>query len=368
MDRFASHTGRDLPYRTKKFPAVLKEIEQGIIEGFAAIMGVVDWYEEVIDNGAFKKTLHTNRGRIALCWQHNWREPIGKPSVLKEVKADKLPDVLREKYPEATGGLYFKSKIVDTRQGRDAKVLIREGVVDEMSIGFDVPKGGLYDHEDGHVHLKEIELYEISPVTMAAMPAAVVTEYKGVEPPEPPQVRVEETDDYIHVPVRDVAQFVADSFRTIDLSKEQGIKAVIGKFKTDPQGPTHVQKCMFAKAKGWTVEKAKQWVAEHRDDLKTRATMYAVLGNGRVHRREVFGGWWQSDTETSPQWEPVEFDLSDPLYARRQEAVGLLEKGEYREAHRMLGELISELPQPTLGRAEELALRAGVLEAEISAL
>jgi len=300
MDRFRNHSGPELPYKTKRFPAQFKEIEKGEIEGFAAIMGVVDWYKEVIDNGAFKKTLKENKGRIALCWQHNWREPIGRPSVLKEVKANKLPEELREKYPEATGGLYFKSKIVDTRQGKDAKILIREGVVDEMSIGFDVYAGGFYDHEDGHVHLREVELFEISPVTMAANPAAEISDYKGVEPPQAPEAKVEETDDYIHIPIRDAAQFVADSFRTIDLSKEQGIKAVIGKFKTDPQGSTHVQKCMFAKAKGWTVEKAKQWVADHKDDLKSRGRMYVALGDGRIFSREVFEAWWASEDECIP--------------------------------------------------------------------
>jgi len=64
----------------------------------------------------------------------------------------------------------------------------------------------------------------------------------------------------------------------------------------------------------------------------------------------------------------VLFDVQDPLYEKHCQIVELLERKQYAEAYRMLKELISELPQPTLGRAEELALRARVLEAEINTL
>lgn len=74
----------------------------------------------------------------------------------------------------------------------------------------------------------------------------------------------EETEKYIHIPIRDKAQFVKASFRTITISKSRGILAVIGKYKSDPNGPTHIQKYMFSKAKGWTMEKARKWVREHR--------------------------------------------------------------------------------------------------------
>jgi len=55
----------------------------------------------------------------------------------------------------------------------------------------------------------------------------------------------EETENYIHIRVRDPDDFVDDSFRTITFSEADGIKSVIGKLKSDPDGPTHVQKCLF---------------------------------------------------------------------------------------------------------------------------
>jgi hypothetical protein len=74
----------------------------------------------------------------------------------------------------------------------------------------------------------------------------------------------EETDAFIHIPVRDAGDFVQDSFRTIDIDADKGIKAVIGKLKSDPEGSTHIQKFLFDKSKEWTMEKAQAWVDEHK--------------------------------------------------------------------------------------------------------
>jgi len=73
----------------------------------------------------------------------------------------------------------------------------------------------------------------------------------------------ESTDRYHHIPIKDSGDFVEGSFATIDLSKDQGIKAVIGKLKSDPSGPTHIQKYLFDVEK-WSMVDAKKWVDEHK--------------------------------------------------------------------------------------------------------
>jgi hypothetical protein len=79
----------------------------------------------------------------------------------------------------------------------------------------------------------------------------------------------EETEDFIHIPVRDSGLFLEGKFRTIDIDAGKGIKAVIGKLKSDPKGSTVVQKFIFDKDKDWTMEKAKAWVAEHKDSVES---------------------------------------------------------------------------------------------------
>jgi hypothetical protein len=74
----------------------------------------------------------------------------------------------------------------------------------------------------------------------------------------------EETENFIHIPVDDAADFVENSFRTIDIDVDKGIKAVVGKLKSDPKGSTHIQKFLFDKSKDWTMEKAQAWIEEHK--------------------------------------------------------------------------------------------------------
>jgi hypothetical protein len=93
--------------------------------------------------------------------------------------------------------------------------------------------------------------------------AGMVGKSREVSKPAP-----DVTENYIRWRIRQPGRFVENSYRIIELSKAQGIKAVIGKYKSDPDGPTHVQSVLFAKGK-WTTEKARVWIGKHRDQLKT---------------------------------------------------------------------------------------------------
>lgn len=307
-------------YRTKRtVPGVIKAFDagEGILEGYASVAGILDSYEEIVDKGAFKRTLVDFEGRHAFCWQHDWHEVIGLILELKEVPRSKLPKEFQEKYPEATGGLHFRSQVLDTRQGRDAKILLQAGAVKEMSIGFDLYDDGAYTGDDEYTHLRHIKLYEISPVTMGATPGAQVVDYKADEP-SIPYGKPEETEDFISIPNPGVGD--CDVTATITISEEEGIQArYCGEIKK-------VRTFIFAKAKGWTMAKAQKWVEDHQDEFKGE------------------------------------------IVAMLQDALERLLANETEEAYNILRGLVAELPQPTLEEAEELILRACVLEAETSIL
>jgi hypothetical protein len=82
-----------------------------------------------------------------------------------------------------------------------------------------------------------------------------------------PHMDPEVTENYVRIRVRNPDLFVDGSFRTIVLSTDQGIHAIIGKLKSDPGGSTVIQNYMFELAKGWTMEKAQAWVAQHKDAM-----------------------------------------------------------------------------------------------------
>jgi len=249
------------PKERKSFPLVLEEkavdLEEGTFGAYFAVTGNFDG-EDIIDKGAFKKTLAEGGHRVKLYHIHDWREPIGNPLELKEVPRSKLPKEVLERAPDATGGLYARCKISLTTRGQDDLILLRDGVLNEGSIGYDTIKEAWDELEDGVQvrHIKELKLYDISLVPLAMNAAAVVTDVKEFKP--------EETEEYIHIPVRAAGDFVEGSFRTITISADQGIKAVIGKLTSDPDGSTKIQKYLFAKDKGWTMEKARAWVKEHK--------------------------------------------------------------------------------------------------------
>lgn len=110
----------------------------------------------------------------------------------------------------------------------------------------------------------DVELLEISQVTVPSNASAIQGEsyYSFIKSfitkPEP-----ETSGDYIIIRVEDPDKFVSDSFRTITISAEKGIKATIGKYKSDPDGSTHIQRYLFDKDK-WTLAEAEVWVRDHK--------------------------------------------------------------------------------------------------------
>ena len=68
---------------TKYYPFALKESDpdEGTFEGIASAYGVVDSDNEVVDRGAFAKTVRESAHRIKLYYNHGWlyREPPIEP-------------------------------------------------------------------------------------------------------------------------------------------------------------------------------------------------------------------------------------------------------------------------------------------------
>lgn len=90
---------------------------------------------------------------------------------------------------------------------------------------------------------------------------------KETTKPEP-----EEEGDFIIIRVKDPDYFDPDSFRTIDISAEKGIKATVGCKKGEYEGGkcqigTEVQRYLFDKEK-WTTEDAQAWVDENAKALE----------------------------------------------------------------------------------------------------
>ncbi len=156
----------DLPFEFKGVKIETKEdgSEVGTFTGLASTFGNKDLMGDVVEEGAFAKSLASPES-IRMLWQHDVRSPIGVWADLRETKA----------------GLKVKGELIlEVRQAREALALMKGGALDALSIGFRVPKGGaVFDEGTGVRRLKQIELLEISLVTIPANPKARVQTVKS---------------------------------------------------------------------------------------------------------------------------------------------------------------------------------------------
>jgi len=157
-----------MEFKALKFDDSHVNIENRTFMGYASTFGNVDEVGDVIERGAFKKSIK-ERGpkgsnQIKVLWQHN--EPLGIPLEMYEDEK----------------GLYVEGKVSKTRLGDEALELMKDGVVDKMSIGFSIPKGKmLWDDQTGTRKIKEVKLFEFSPVTFPANEQASITGMKSLE-------------------------------------------------------------------------------------------------------------------------------------------------------------------------------------------
>ncbi len=98
-----------------------------------------------------------------------------------------------------------------------------------------------------------------------------------VKPRGDPEV----TEKFVRVRVRDPELFVENSFRTILLSADEGIHAVIGKLKSSPKGGSVGQNYMFELAKGWTLDRARAWARERKDSADFTTSIIGPAGYPR---------------------------------------------------------------------------------------
>src|SRR3990170_1861002 len=87
---------------------------------------------------------------------------------------------------------------------------------------------------------------------------------------------VDVTKNYIRIRIKSPSLFQKDSFRTIDISKSRGIKAVIGKLRG--KSTTTVQSYLFDRTK-WSVKEAKKWIKDHKSKGEFNVQKTLVTAN-----------------------------------------------------------------------------------------
>ncbi|MCA0354710.1 MAG: HK97 family phage prohead protease [Chloroflexi bacterium] len=138
----------------------------GQYEGYFSIFGNIDDGLDVIEAGAFTKTLQERARRIKVFMAHDWSKLLGPP-----------PDVIHED----SRGLYAKGRLtLGSFWGKEAWELMADGALTEGSIGFfSIPDKTEY-RDNGVRVLREVKLYEISPVPLGMNPLTDVQAIKSL--------------------------------------------------------------------------------------------------------------------------------------------------------------------------------------------
>lgn len=148
-------------------PLELKSAEKdGTFTGYAAVFGNVDLGRDVIVPGAFKSAKTTTDGKLRIAIGHRMDQLAGKASFKQDDR-----------------GLYVEGKLsLGVSYVKDAYELMRDGVLNGLSVGFNILKDGSTweDREDEYVRvIKAAELWEFSIVPFGMNPEALVDSVKA---------------------------------------------------------------------------------------------------------------------------------------------------------------------------------------------
>lgn len=152
---------------------------QGIVECFVAAIGNKDSVGDVVVTGAFTESLKRRKPRVV--WGHNWNDPIGKVLEIYEVPANdpRLPMKMKQ---AGVGGLYAKVQFnLAAEKGREAFTNVAFfGQEQEWSIGYKTINATFDPNMQANI-LREVELYEVSPVLHGANQLTATLSVKSEE-------------------------------------------------------------------------------------------------------------------------------------------------------------------------------------------
>lgn len=150
--------------------------ETGLVTAIVSVTGVRDEVDDIIMPGAYKASLQKRTPKGV--WSHDWNLWTAKTESVEEILPGdpRLPTITRagKTWPKEAGVLLVKARFnLETQQGREAFSNVKFFADEcEWSIGYTVLSGKSTRDAQGVRMIKQIELFEFSPVLFGAMPLA----------------------------------------------------------------------------------------------------------------------------------------------------------------------------------------------------
>ena len=160
--------------KIKEMQVKYRDDGNGQIEGYAStFIRQADSYGDVVKQGAFAKTL-----------AERWNGGKGIPFLWAHKMDDLKAFIGTAEAEEDEKGLHFVAKFDDTEEAQKVRKLYKDGRLRKFSFAYDVKEEGLVTLENGMKanELRELDLFEISAVTIPANDDAGVVDVKSAEP------------------------------------------------------------------------------------------------------------------------------------------------------------------------------------------
>ena len=160
--------------KIKEMQVKYRDDGNGQIEGYAStFIRKPDSYGDVVKQGAFTKTL-----------AERWNGGKGIPFLWAHKMDDLKAFIGTAEAEEDEKGLHFVATFDDTEEAQKVRQLYKDGRLRKFSFAYEVMEEGLVTLEDGTKanELRELELFEISAVTVPANEDAGVVDVKAADP------------------------------------------------------------------------------------------------------------------------------------------------------------------------------------------
>ena len=158
----------DLPFEVKLGLVDDDDAADGTIEGYASVFGLLDRGGDIVEPGAFKRSLTAWRRKKQLppmLWYHDPSRPIGAWKAIEE--DDK--------------GLKVRGELnLDVQAGKEVHALLKQDAISGLSIGYSTRDENT-DRQTGARHLLKVDLWEISLVTIPMLEEAQIDAVKGLK-------------------------------------------------------------------------------------------------------------------------------------------------------------------------------------------
>jgi len=140
----------------KDFRFAIKAVEEdGSFVGLASTYGNTDEQMDIVEPGAFTKTLNDRGPELPILWSHDVKQPIGLGRV-----------------EDSTEGLKIFGQLnLDKQIARDVHSDMKKRIVRGLSIGYETVKATV---KENIRHLWELKLAEVSPCVFPANTSALI--------------------------------------------------------------------------------------------------------------------------------------------------------------------------------------------------